>query len=233
MKSKHLLTALLFSPVFFSCKKENTSENTAATSFAYQLKTVNPSSPLAGIILLAGGRTDANASIQWTSGTASANLLKFEAEGSGGEVEFKQNVQQRIDLFAAASVLGNISVPAGTYKEVEFKALLAPNGNAKALQLNGMFTSGATSIPVSFQIDKPVELKAEKDNVIVAAGSTYSALNSIDLSLLTNGVSETDLLNASRTNGTIILSSNANSNIYNTVLANLTSHRHEAEVNHH
>lgn len=228
MKMKKLLastTALLL--CFASCKKESTSE-TAAT-FSYQLKTSNRNAVVARSMQT--GR-DPGAVIEWTSGTAAVNQLKFEAENNSGEVEFKQKTAQQIDLFAASSVLGNITIPPGTYNEVEFKAYLAPSGAIPALELNGSFTSGGVTRAVRFIVNSEVELKAEKNNVSVAEGEKYSALNTIDLSQLTRGVSETALNSATLTNGTLVLSASSNADLYNQVLNNLHSHHGEAEVEH-
>lgn len=230
MKIKNLLAATALLPLFFSCKKESASKTSNTSSFAYQLNATNASSTLGR--LATTERTDA-ATIQWKAGTASANQIKFEAKNSNGEVEFKQNIQQTIDLFATAPLLGTLNLSPGTYTEVEFKAFLSPAGNTNALTLNGSFTNNNVTTPVSFQVATNVELKAEKANVTVAAGTNYSALNSLDLSVLTSGISQTDLLNATISNGTILISANSNSNIYKTMLANLTSHHGEAEIGHH
>ena len=229
MKMKNLLAATALLPLFFSCKKEAATEK-SSTALSYRLSASNPSSPLGRLATLE--RTDGS-SVQWTSGTASANQIKFEAKNNSGEVEFKQNVQQQVDLFSAASVLGSLSILPGTYSEVEFKAFLAPSGNAHALTLNGSFTANGVTTPVSFQVATNVELKAEKSNVTVAAGSNYSVLNSLDLSQLTTGIGQADLMNATRTNGTIVISATSNPNIFKTMLANLGSHHGEAEVEHH
>jgi hypothetical protein len=227
-------TLILFSATvailgFVSCKKEATSSENAS-SFMYQLQTTNRTSVVGRI-----ATTDriAGANIQWTSGTAAVNELKFEAEGNSGEVEFKQKTAQQIDLFSASASLGNITIPAGTYNEVEFKAILSPNGNAPALELNGSFTSGTVTKAVKFLVSSTVELKAEKQNVTVAQGSTYSALNTLDLSQLTNGLSEAALNNAAVSGGTIVLSSSSNTDLYNIVLRNLSNHHGEAEIEHH
>ena len=232
MKMKMLIASIALSPLFFaSCKKESDANpSSEASSFAYQLKTINRTTTVGRISQTS--RTEA-ASLQWTSGTASANELKFEAENPGGEIEFKQKTAQQIDLFAATSSLGNITIPAGTYNEVEFKAFLAPTTSAPALELSGSFTSSGVTKPVIFRMNSAVELKAEKKNVTVASGTSYSALNTIDLSQLISGVSESALTNATTTNGTIVISANANSDIYNIILNNLNSHHGEAEVEHH
>lgn len=231
MKINSTAAALLATVVLFTnCKKEINGSDANGSSFAFQVKAANPSTALNRIA--ADLRTDGSATIQWTAGTATANLLKFEAKNASGEVEFKQNVQQTIDLFSASSVLGKLTVAPGTYSEVEFKAFLVPAGNNNALELNGTFTSGGTAVPVSFRVSSAVELKAEKANITVAAGSAYSALNTLDLSQLAKGITEADLLGATRTGNTIVLSANSNSRLYSILLSNLGKHHGEAEVEH-
>jgi hypothetical protein len=210
-----------------SCQKDSASGTEA--SFNYQIKTVNRNAIVGRT--MANGR-DPGATIEWTRGSAAATQLKFEAENSSGEVEFKQKTAQQIDLFAASSVLGNISIPPGTYNEVEFKAYLAPAGSAPALELNGSFTSGGVTRTVTFLVNSNVELKAEKKNVTIAAGERYSALNTINLSQLTRGISETAFSNATLSNGSIVLSASSNTDLYNQLLNNLNSHHSEAEVEH-
>ncbi len=225
MKTKLIAAIILFA--FASCKKNSDADS---SSFSYQLKTSNRTTAINKTSVSA--RTEA-ASIQWTSGTASTLALKFEAKNSSGEVEFKQNTQQQIDLFAASSVLGNITIPQGTYSEVEFKALLSPSGNNPALKLSGIFSTTTANLPVVFIMNTSTELKAEKNNVTVAAGTNYSALNTIDLSQLTRGISQADLNGAALTNGTIMISSSSNGNLYAIMVNNLNSHHGEAEVEHH
>lgn len=229
MKIK-MLTASLFiaSTLFTACKKETTLGNTA--SFTYRLQTTNP---IANVLRLAQSNRVQGVNIQWASGAAAATMLKFEAENNGSEVEYKQKMEQVLDLFATNSVLGDITIPAGTYNEVEFKAFLAPSGSTPALQLNGSFGSGTATTPIQFVVATNVELKAEKHNVSVAEGSRYSAQNNLDLSELTRDITASALASATLTNGVIVLSSSSNTGIYNIMLNNLQSHHGEAEVEHH
>lgn len=115
---------------------------------------------------------------------------------------------------------------------MEFKAFLTPAGSAPALVLNGTLPASGPTTPFSFQVNSAVELKAEKASVTVAAGTAYSALNSIDLSGLTHNSKETDVSAAVRTNGIIVLPAGSNTAVYKVVLANLNSHHGEAEVEH-
>ncbi len=230
---KHLLTiAAMLQLTLLSCKKESDTQSSTPSSFTFQLSTVNRTTTISRVnsesII---GRTVA-ANLQWTAGTATASELKFEAMNASGEVEFKQRVTQQINLFSAASTLGSVSIPPGTYTEVDFKAQLVSSGNVPALELSGQFTSGGIIKPVIFRVNNSVELKAEKNNVTIAAGTNYTALNTIDLSILIAGITEAMLNSATISNGTIIISSASNSNMYNIILNNLARH-HEAEVEHH
>src|SRR5689334_16570142 len=113
MRINNLLTLALIGSVSFfaSCKKDSTVGG--SSGFKYKLTTANRSTVLARL---------QSGNITWASGFASANMLKFEAKNSGGtEVEFKNSVSQRVDVFASlAATVGNISLPAGTYSEIEF-----------------------------------------------------------------------------------------------------------------
>lgn len=212
MSVQKIFTAAVFSAVigFTSCKKDNN----GSSGYAYKLTTSNRSGALA--------RTDAGA-ITWTSGTAFANLLKFEAKSSSGsEVEYKTPVSQQVDIFSSlASSLGNVSVPAGTYSEIEFKAFLTPGNGSAALEINGSFTSGSVTTPVTFTVNSAVELKSEMHSVTVSSSADYTALTTLNLARLTQGVTEAMLNAATKTNGKIIISSSSNTSIYNILLSNL------------
>lgn len=210
--NKFLIAAAFASPFFFaSCKKNSSSD---PSSFKYKLTTANRSSVV--------GRIEAG-NVVWTSGYASATEVKFEARKSDNtEIEYKSSVAQRIDLFSSlASVIGNITLPPGTYHEIEFKGELAPSGADAALELNGTFTSGATTTPIVFTVNTLLEIKTEKNNVVIADNASYSALTSLNLSLLTRGITEAMLNSATKTSGKIIISASSNANLYSIILANL------------
>jgi hypothetical protein len=211
MKTNNLFIPVLIVSlsVFASCKK-----NTGSSGFKYKLTTTNRSNAV--------GRIDAG-NITWTSGYATANMLKFEAKNSAGtEVEFKSTVAQHVDVFTSlASSIGNIDLPQGTYSEIEFKAELAPGGSNAALELTGTFTSGASTIPVVFTVNSSLEIKTEKNNVVISDNASYTALTTLNLSQLTSGITEAMLNSATKTNGKIIISAGSNNGIYNAMLSNL------------
>jgi hypothetical protein len=205
-----LSTAVAVSTLFFtSCRKDSGGTGSA---IKFQLQTTNRSSVIA--------RTDAG-NIQWTAGSGSATEIKFEAKLNSQETERKTQVAQKIDLMSAVTSLGDITLTPGTYSEVEFKVELNPTGTDAALELTGQYTSGGVTTPVIFRVTAPVELKNETNNVVVTDNSTYKAITTIDLSLITRNVTESMLNSAVRTNGTILITSSVNANIYNLLVNNL------------
>ncbi len=211
MKLKSILPFAVFISVliFVSCKKSSM----GTSSYKYKLATTNRSNVV--------GKTESG-NVTWTSGYASANLVKFEAKNSSNvEVEYKTSTAQHIDLFASlASVLGTITLPAGTYKEIEFKAELAPSGSDAALELNGSFTSGAVTTPVVFTVNSAIEIKTERSNVVITDGASYSALANLNMAMLTQGITEVMLNSATRTGGKILISASSNTGLYAIMLAN-------------
>jgi polyisoprenoid-binding protein YceI len=207
-----LLLALIVITAATSCKKADAN---GSTKYTYKLAATNPSASL--------GRLLGN--ITWSSGTAYATQIKFEAKNTTGtKVEFKNNVAQSVNLFnTQASALGTVTLTSGTYKEIEFKAELINNGNTPALELGGSFTSNSITTPVVFTVSSPLEIKTESSNVVISSNTTYTALTSINLSLITTGITEAMLNAATKTNGKIIISASSNVNLYNIIINNLTS----------
>jgi hypothetical protein len=213
MKTSNILMSAAIAAItfsFISCGKNNSNSE---SGIKYKVQTTNRTSVV--------GRVAAG-NIQWISGYGYATEIKFEAEANNREVEFRTQIPQRIDLFTGITTLGNITLPPGTYDEVEFKVELNANGSNSAFEVSGQFTSGSTITPVVFSVNTPLEIETEKNNVVITDNNSYSALTTLDLSLLTRGVTESMLNNAVRTNGTILITSAINANIYNIILNNLT-----------
>lgn len=215
MKAKLLTIAAISLLGLSSCKKDNVA---ADSGFTFQLNAANPTSTIARV----------TATVTWQSGFVNANLIKFEAKQGANQVEFKSNVQRHIDLFALPTDIGNISVPAGTYDETEFKIFIAPNSGEPAFQLLGT----VNNMPVTFKVDNSNLIKAEQHQVVLSDSNV--ALTTLDLSGLTQGVSAADFASATQTGGTIIISSASNVNLYNAILNNISRlGEAEVEIHHH
>jgi hypothetical protein len=223
--SKLLITGAAAMLFLSSCKKSG-SDVSADSTMQFQLKVTNP--------LVVFNKTDATGAILWTTGTATATQVKLEAKQNGSQIEFKSSRLQQIDLFASVLVsLGNFVIPVGTYTEVEFKIGLNQNGSSPAMELNGQYTSGTGVVtPVVFSINSLFELKAEQNNVIVTGNSSIAALTTLDLTFVSNGITQTMMNSAAITGGKIIISSSSNTSLYNIITNNLQQFHH-VDVSHH
>jgi hypothetical protein len=209
-----------------SCKKSGSDGNSSDSTMQFQLKAANP--------LVTVNKLTAPGSILWTSGSAAATETKLEAKKNESELEFKSSGLQQIDLFA--SVIGNmgkIVIPVGTYTEVEFKITLNQNGSNPSLELNGQYTSGTGVVtPVVFTLSSLFVLKGEQSNVTVAGNSTITALTTLDLSFVSNGITQAMLNSATLTSGKIVISATSNNSLY-TIITNNLLQFHHIDVSHH
>jgi hypothetical protein len=215
MKTGTIILSAAFAFCLVSCKKNTT--DVANSGLEFQLKATNPSSTVARVMT----------TITWDSGFVNATEIKFEAKQNGQETKFRSSTPKHIDLFATASTIGLINIPSGTFDEVEFKIEAAPSSTEPAVQLNGK----VNGTPVVFMINTAFEIKSEQSQVTLNGADI--ALNKIDLSALTSGLSATDFANAAQANGRIVLSSSSNTGLFNTIVNNLQKqHETEVEVHH-
>jgi hypothetical protein len=227
MKSpKFLLTAALAVLFFGSCKKSGTDDTATASGMQFQLGVTNP--------LVTVNKVEAPGTILWTSGSAYATQVKLEAKQNASQVEFKSTTPAQIDLFASvATSLGNVTLPAGTYTEVEFKISVNTNGSVPSLELNGSYTNASSQvIPITFTMNSLFELKTEQSNVTVNSNTSFTALTTLNLSLISAGITQAMLNSATLTSGKIVISASSNTNLYNIILNNLRQ-SHHVEVSHH
>lgn len=220
MKTTSLIFgAALAITVFSSCSKKAS----GPASVKFQLKASNPVAGLAA-------RSTA-ATIQWNSGTATPTAVKFEAKKGTTEIEYTSTAGQQVNLFTISqSTFGSITLPDGTYNEIELKINIDGTTSAPALELNGIYNNGTTDIPVSFRVTTPLLIKAEKNNVVVSGGS-LTAVTELNLALYTTGITQSMLNSATKTAGTIVISSVSNPGIYQQIVANIDRFHH-AEFNH-
>lgn len=226
MKTYKLLVMAVSALILLPGCKKSSSSVAANSAMQFQLKVANP--------LVVVNRLAGPGSIAWTSGTAAATQIKFEAKQNTSQLEFKSADLQQIDLFASVLAgMGNITIPAGTYTEVEFKIELDQNGSNPAMELDGQYTNGTGTVtPVIFTLNTLFELKAEQSNVVVDGTTSITALTTLDLSFISNGITQAILNGAAITNGKIIISATSNTNVYNIITNNLQQFHH-VEVSHH
>lgn len=214
-------TVLLGVILLPSCSKD---DSTGSGKLSYKVKpanfTASVGSTVSGSGLTVG--VNSNSSLTWTSGTLNISEIDFEAENDELEIEYELKNQFNVDLLNISPMLGNINIPAGTYEEVELKLELKPSLTNIPLTLKGTYTnSTGGKIPVEFYFNEEFEIEVEAENVTISGSEDYIALINVELNKFLLNVSSSDLDQAVKTNGSIIISSSLNISLYNKFKSNL------------
>jgi len=227
MKISQILMAGTASLILLgSCSKSST-DGTSATAAGIQLQ-LTTSNPIVVVNKTTAG------TITWTSGTAYATETKLEVKQNGSQLEFKASTPVQVNLFGSVITgLGNITIPAGTYTEVEYKISVNQSGTIPALELNGQYTNNVGAVtPVVFNINSLFALKAEQSNITVGANTSITALTTLNLSSISSGITQALMNSATVSGGKITISASSNVNLYNIIISNLLQFHH-VDVTHH
>ncbi|MCO4291863.1 hypothetical protein NF867_03185 [Solitalea sp. MAHUQ-68] len=225
MKTKLSFLALI-TLALISCKKEEDK----ASSFSYQIKASNTANSLTSSstkeVNSATKAVNGAPTINFTAGSLLVSEVNFNAEKDEPEGQNEDNTEMdfefkgpiQVDLFGASQSFGNVKVIAGAYEDIYVSI------KAKNLALSG--TYGTT--PVEILANGEVEFEGQYGKFLVNEDIDYLGLIHMNLGLLTANISTTELDNATKTNGKIVISSTSNQAIYAKMLANLAA---LAEVN--
>ncbi len=197
--------------ILTSCSKDDDTGK-----LTYQLRTKNASATV--------NRTTSG-SLNWTTGYAYADKIRFEARKDGGSrMSYESGAGFRINLFAPSSELGSISISPGSYSEIESAVRLSSSGPDTAFVLRGSFINNiGFAVPVLLFVNEPLEFKAAANDITIGSGANITALTTLDLSLLTTGITESMLSMATHTNGVLVISAASNANIYTIILSNINN----------
>jgi uncharacterized lipoprotein YbaY len=218
-------TAILIASVtLMSCKKESATSTPTSADVAFALTADNASSNLTttsvnGLQLNAA----TGASIKWTSAIANISRFKLEAKKNNQEIEITTKNIANLDLLAIDPAMVTAKIDTGFYKEIEIKVqLVKSSGTDIPLTVKGTFTTaGGALVPIEFDYNDNLLLKAEAENITVDATTNVTAKLSFHLNKLLTAIPSTIIDASTRTNGAIIISSTSNAAIYNKVIANL------------
>lgn len=227
---KYMIIAAMVGTVFFTgCKKDNNMGTAAyettligknVASINYQLR---PLLPPAAVNL-----------VKWDKGYFSANAIIFNGILNNGqmlrEIQYGTKIGKTFDLFGTTS-LGIVKVPDNIFANASFEILISPINQTNSFALSGTFTfmnatqTGPTlqSIPVLVISSDPITLTSVWVRNAIINQPAYSATLLLDMGQLTNGIDATMLENAQITDGTIVISSNSNANLYSIIIGNLKS----------
>jgi hypothetical protein len=121
-----------------------------------------------------------------------------------------------------------INIPEGEYKEIELELDLIDYKSQPSIYFEGTFTNDeGNSSPFQFEyfgddIDFEVEIEADDDNYFrVDRINNPLALFELNAANWLRGVTTTEMNNAEKTNGRILLTRNSNRDIYNKIKSNI------------
>lgn len=218
MKKKLLLPILVLTVLsVISCKKEGSDGG----KVSYRINPVNYSATLVGTSK-EGNTISGSSSITFTSGSMIISEIDFEAENDNAEIEYELKQVVTVDLFNLSPVLGSITIPDGTYKEVELKLdLRKTTTGAVPLLLKGEYTDvNGIKTPIEFSFNENVEIEVEAENVVVSSADYIGMIN-LQLNKFLNNITITDLSKVTKTDGKIVISSTSNTALYNKIKSNL------------
>jgi hypothetical protein len=228
--------------ILSACKKNDNASTSTDTQMAFALSANGSVSPVSVTGNSDGLTTNSlatnasgSASITWTSGIANVSGFKLEAKKKGVEIEITSRNLTSIDLFAATPATISTAIDTGTYSEIELRVLFTKSATATLpLTLKGNYTSTTGTVtPIEFDFNDDATIKIEAENITVDGSTDVAALAKLDVSKLVTGFAASVLDNATRTNGTIIISSTVNANIYNFIKANINGCGHWGGFEHH
>lgn len=218
----------------------------ASISAACFMGCTKQSSPESGLITAADAKTattiDGNASVnfqlqvllppaamvKWSAGqiTVSEDILDVSrAEGNMVQkFTLTAPVGKTFDLFSNP-VIGSVNVPYYAYFGLATSiGLFSPSPNADiSMALSGVYSNGPgnIAIPLRVVINQPVTLNSLWLGSITINTGGYTALMLLDMGQVTAGITREMFAGAQISNGTIVISSTSNANLYAMIISNL------------
>lgn len=210
-----------------SCKKDSTGTSTAATSeMAFSVASDNPSVTLDAIngpVVQSTGTSAVSAGVTWTSAIANIAHFKLEVKKNGVEKEVSTTALTNVDLLAAVPGFVKANVDTGTYSQIELRIVLAKStGTDIPLTLKGTFTTkGGATVPIQYEFNEDAIIKLEAENITVDGTNNVTAGADLHLNKMLFGITSAVLDGATRTGGTIIISSTSNTTLYARIKLNV------------
>ncbi len=234
MKTRHYLIALTtvimaFPFILSSCKKDSSS-NPASSNAELKIQAVNP---FFKIPITGSYPGSSMATVNWTTANMMVSSITYEfvLASSGGGSQFREVENEwvgpaYVNLFDLSESPIKITIPRGVYSEIEFKVYsnVSDSHGNPLLTLTGTFTSSQGKVyPIAIYFRDNIYLRAEKENVTIGSNVTnFSPIIQLYLDKLFTNILPGDLNNlAIQSDGSIVISSTVNSQIYQEILKNL------------
>ncbi len=195
-----------------ACEKE---DDTGAPILQLDFNTVTSGTTL---------KSTSDSRLQFSSGHIILESIEFEAESDVDSLETEFEIDSFITLdFATGESnpdVSSIEIRPGTYTEIEIEIELWDQNHEPAIVLDGIWTDPAENEhSIRFLFDSGQEFSLEKEGEFtLTERTTMIAEITFDPTIWFSGVSADMISNASRDeDGVIIISSDANTNIYDIV----------------
>lgn len=226
MNIKHLFfkTFVVLVVVGFSaCSSDDESDN-EQTSLSIMFNTVTSPFATQAQASEINKQAASGGSFVFNDGFIKLSEMEYEAESENDLLSVEFEIEQVIVIdFATGNPtpdIGAITIPAGTYQEVEIEVELFDDTNEPSIAINGTYTSpDGTAHPVSFVFNSGESFEVEREGTIVFV-ENQSAIAEItfDPSAWFAGVTDDHMANASNnSDGIIVISENQNSDIFDIV----------------
>jgi hypothetical protein len=165
-------------------------------------------------------------SITWTSGTLNIAKIQFSGKKDQSAVNVEYSDLSVINILSLEASAGSVTLPAGTYSDIQLKVNLVESAVNVPLTLKGTYqeANGGAAIPVEVRFNQNIELLLNPPQTTIK-GDKYSADIGLTLNKLVTGLVPSDFGQTTRTqpNNTILVTSTINPTLYGKLKNNLTS----------
>ncbi|MDO8994070.1 MAG: hypothetical protein Q7U83_13445 [Daejeonella sp.] len=204
-----------------SCQKDSVGDG----KLTYTFKPVNLSASLSSVSSASGQAVSAgsNGSINWTTGRFNVHQIELSGKKDGTSISIEHKDLTDVDILKLGTISGTVTLPVGTYKDIEVKLKFAISDTKRPLTLVGKFieTSG-TQIPVEVHFNETLVLQKNVSSISIN-GDKYTADIILEVNNLVKNLTLSDFGQTTRgTNGSIFVSNTVNTALYNKLKANLS-----------
>lgn len=165
----------------------------------------------------------ASGSFVFNDGFITISELEYEAETENDSLSIEFEMEGIVVIDFATGIptpdIRAITIPAGTYEEVEIEVELSEDTSEPSIVLNGTYTSPDAEIhPVRFEFNSGESFEVEREGTIVFT-ENQSAIAEItfDPSVWFAGVNDEHMADATKLDGVIVISENQNGEIFEIV----------------
>ena len=159
--------------------------------------------------------------LAFTTGYVVISEVEFKGkQANGAAVSFEQKQVTTLDLatgLASPNLL--LPIPAGTYKEVKLEVEIKDEDNRPSIVTEGTYTNAAgAATPVRFEFNSGESFEAEsKREVTLAANTPVTSKILFEPRVWFAPITATQLDNAQRVNGRILINESTNRTLFNIV----------------